>query len=437
LLPVPARWLVVALVATISSTAGAQEPPGIDYDVDNKGWNGISDLVGLAGSAGVELEARAELDWTDLGPGDVLFVMYPTRTLDPVHVAAFLRQGGRVLLADDFGKSDEALARLNVLRHPARTARAGLHNKNPQLPIATPLDKDHPLAEGVRELITNHPSVFSVSPGPDVVLGFSEDEAIVVAGQLGEGRFVALSDPSTLINGMLVFEGNLRFAMNIISFLALPGDDGRPTRIVVVTQDASFRGEPRGALDEAAESSSLNDLLGDVGKFLDELNDYLAPADVLRSLSWSLAALAVLVGAVFIPLRRAREADGSFARPAQGGDERVGAERLLADFEEGRTRNFSFPASVLRETLEAQIADLIGELEPFTTLEPTRVAQRLVDGRATSTEGALAVARAMRRLRKVPTRAQLVVQPTAFISQRDFDDIRQSVAEARRALQRA
>src|SRR5215813_4313817 len=218
-------------VLLFARLAGAQG----DYDVDNRAWNGLADFARLAAGVGITVEAKTEVDWQTLSPDrDAIAILYPTSRVEPVHLTAFLRAGGRLLIGDDFGNSDEALARLGLLRRTAQGVRARRYDQNPNLPIAFPRAQGHPLAREAPELITNHPSTFDAPSGADVVYTFGGQDAVVVAGDLGAGRWVAVSDPSVLINGMLAFDGNLAFALNVIRYLA---PMGRPARIILLTQD--------------------------------------------------------------------------------------------------------------------------------------------------------------------------------------------------------
>src|SRR5436305_1984052 len=70
--------------------------------------------------------------------------------------------------------------------------------------------------------------------------------AAVAAGARGDGRFVALSDPSVLINDMLAFDGNLAFAAKLLDFLA----PVRPGRIILITGDTALTGEPKSRADD-------------------------------------------------------------------------------------------------------------------------------------------------------------------------------------------
>jgi hypothetical protein len=379
-----------------------------DYAVGNREWNGLSELAKIAGARGLSVVETERISWSEIGRGDVLFLVYPTARVEPSHLAAFLRGGGRALVGDDFGRADEALARLGLLRREApRGQRA--HEGNPNLPFAAPAMPEHPLARGVTELATNHPSAFSVSRGPDVVFAYRGGDAVVVAGQLGtpgkEGRFVALSDPSALINGMLAFDGNLTFAVNLLDFLATE----RPGRVVLVTGDASLSGEPVRPPDEDGQPLSANELLAELSLFLDELNDYLAPEELLRLLAASCGAIALLAG-VFLPFRRARDPDARFARVGAAG-EHPGLERLLAELDDDRRdASYAYPSALLKESAEA-------ELE-------ARVAAGGKDRPA--------AARALEALRRLPARGT-VTGPERHVSRRDFVEAHAAVMAARRS----
>lgn len=372
-----------------------------DYAVDSSAWNGLSALVSVAASGGVTVEARAKLAWGDLRAGDVLFVLYPTARVDPVHLAAFLRGGGHALIADDFGKADEALARLGILRHAWRPGTAPSYLDNPNLPYARPLEDGHPLTVGVTELVTNHPSAFSVDSRVDQVFGYGKGEAVVVAGSLGAGRFVALSDPSVLINDMLAFDGNLAFAANLLQYLA----PMRPARIFVLSGDALMTGQPRDVPD-SGQPPSFNEAISQILGFLDELNEYLAPEPVLRAIAVLGGLGVLLVSAIVLPLRRGRDPDASFARvPA----EPPSVERLVEEYDDDLPdRNFAYPAAVLRENVEADLE--------------ARVQSQAADQRGPTL-------RALDLVRRLPPRAAVVTTST-HVSRKAFFQAHDAAAAA-------
>ena len=346
------RTRLVALVALLFAAApAAAQTSGEDYSPSERAWNGLSDFAALARAEGFDVVARQTLAWDELRSTDVVLLLYPTAYIDPSHVAAFLRGGGRLLIADDYGRADEALARLGILRRAPRDPSVRGYRDNPNLPIARPIMSVHPLAQGVDELHTNHPQVFAVSPGPDEVFALGK-ETIVVAGTLGNanGRFIALSDPSILINAMLAWGGNLQFALNVLSFLRPEAAGGR---ILVLSGDVELRGTPIGPKDDPA--GSLEGLIAAVEEVLQGVNDYIGHPTALRGVAYVLALLAVVLGAVWVPLSRRAEPDGAFTRVA---DEGPVYDRLVADYDTTRgDRNFALPAAILRELAEARLPE--------------------------------------------------------------------------------
>jgi hypothetical protein len=419
--------LLLAVVCA-PALARAQETLRPDYDVEQTDWRGFSDLAALAQSVGYEVEAPQEIDWGDLGERDVLFLVYPTQPVDPAHVAAFIRRGGRVLIADDHGRADAALARLGIVRESGSgITRAKRYDGNPALPIAVAWDDGHPLAANASELHTNHPSIFRVAPGPDLVHGFGPDQTVVVAGTLGEGLFVALSDPSVLINGMLLFEGNASFAVNLLRFLRPPGlTEGETSRLVVLSKGFRLTGVPR---EPDAANKSLADVLADIDALLAEANDYLATKQTLDGVGWMVAGLVLLIGLLIVPLRRPREMDGGFARARD--HEGHGFEPLVQHYDRpGSLVSFAYPMALLRERVDQRLAPLCGAADPLTALPPDELVRR-VQGRA-GLDTAQLVARVASRLRKLPPRAHAPSWP--YVSRRDFERLHDEVQDLEKAL---
>src|SRR5690606_28722133 len=128
-------------------------------------------------------------------------------------LSTFIQAGGHAVIADDFGESRDALAALGLLRAEVVTPRATRYQDGRAwAPIALPKGS-HPVARDIDEVVTNHPAALKQLEGATNVIGF-EDAAVVVAGERGTGRYVALSDPSIFINRMLQFPGNVQLATN-------------------------------------------------------------------------------------------------------------------------------------------------------------------------------------------------------------------------------
>jgi hypothetical protein len=427
------RPLAIAVLLALSGTAGTAAASPEDYLPGSRDWNGLSDLARLGEAGGYTIANPEEIPWQDLGENDTLFLIYPTERLEPQHVATFLRRGGRLLIADDFGTADQALARLGIIRQGGETVtNARRYEGNPNLPIAVSWDEGHPLSQGVSELHTNHPAVFQSQPGPEQVFGFGTGQAVVVAGSLGDGRFVALSDPSILINGMLAFDGNLAFAVNLINFLRPLGADKSPDppRLFLLTQGFRLTGEPLDPFEDG-RAHSWNELLSEVDNWLYGLNDWIAPDDVLKRMAWGGALLALVVGAVVLPMRRVRKMDAGFARARDA--ERGGFAEMVSHYDNsGSAVNFAYPMSILRDRVDVRLADLCRSPDPLTALPPDELLTRVQ--RAAGLDAAQALARVAARLRRVPPRSQPQGPVWPYVSRREFERIHEDVQDLERLL---
>lgn len=340
-----------------------------DYDADSERWNGINTLTAVAKGVGLQVEAVDSIEWEDLGTGDILVILYPRDRLDPGHVAGFIRNGGHLLLADDFGDSTEAIGRLGMLRDHAVGVRApSFYQDLAYVPVATPLIADHPLVVGVSELATNHPAVLTQINGPDLVFGFGPNEGVIAAGALGRGRFIVSSDPSIFINRMLQFQGNLQFTVNAFRFL---NREGTTRRAVILANDFDLYGEPETSLDDGTVAGTMGNILGELNRWLDERNDYLLTAPGILAVAIILAILIALVAVASLPLKRKGLFDGSWTRPSAVVNNGI-SPGAIADFaaivnahDSNAKQNFLLPATVIRDTVDARLSRLLGEPEPL------------------------------------------------------------------------
>ncbi len=227
-----APW-ALSIVALGASSVGAQ-----DFDPQNAGWNGLRDLLGAADEAGVLLDTPAEIDVSALDATDALLIVHPTEPLPRGSLTAFLRAGGRVAVADDFGHADAFLRGYGIARHePNLGEDVLLLRGNPALPIARARAR-HPLMEEVDALVANHPTVLTHQALQPIAAFDESSEALVLAGAIEEGRLAAIGDPSLFINNMMRFRGNRRFARNLLRYL----DAGRGGRILLATPGVPLRG---------------------------------------------------------------------------------------------------------------------------------------------------------------------------------------------------
>ena len=249
-------------------------PAAADYRVDSTAWDGLSALAAIASDGGCPVTSARSIEWNRLTGTDVLWLVYPTTPIDVAQLEGFLRAGGRVVIADDFGSAAPVFTRLGITRHESPVPDALAFHGRAQMPVASPTGKTT-LAGATRALVTNHPAWLSGGPPPSYE--FSPGAAAVIEGVWDGGSFVALSDPSVLINNMLELPEDRLFAAALVASTCRPGVD----RILLVTGDALEHGSSptelvgapvraRGPIGDRVESAlhDLNEALHELGSRL-------------------------------------------------------------------------------------------------------------------------------------------------------------------------
>jgi len=237
----PRTLLAVLAVAVVLATAVGASTSGAAFSAYNPAWDGASDLRGVATDAGAEVDLiRNTSAYDGADPNDtVAVVLSPDRPYTPGEYArlrSFVRAGGTILVAEDFGPGGNGL--LEALNASARFDGGPLRDERnyyraPALPEAGNVS-DHPLTDGVETLTLNYGT--PVEPGNATVLvrtseyGYVDrnrnedlDDSetlrsypVATVEPVGEGRVVAVGDPSLLINAMIDREGNRAFATNVL-----------------------------------------------------------------------------------------------------------------------------------------------------------------------------------------------------------------------------
>jgi len=243
------RTFIVLLLVGIWPTSRARADD--DFAVQNRSWNGLSDFLSLVVESGVKAELVERIDMGSLSVDDALLIIHPTNEL-PIHASArFMKRGGRLAVLDDFGASYGFLYAFEfgrsapVVRRNTRRLR-----NNDNLLVARPTAR-HPLAEKVSALVTNHPqTLYHSELKPIFAFDTSRSSALILVGAVGEGRLIAISDSSLLINNMLEFPGNRVFARNLIRYLT----KDNLGRLFIAIGDATLidshiRFAPRDSLD--------------------------------------------------------------------------------------------------------------------------------------------------------------------------------------------
>jgi hypothetical protein len=193
------------------------------FDLTSADWEGCAEFVHLARSElGAErVVVAAPLDLHELSPDDGLVIFSPAQALPVEDLSKFMRAGGRVVLLDDFGRGDSLLKHFGIERIAGPASPVEKLRHNPQFAMAEPAST-HPVVTDITRVVTNHPTGL-VHPALSPVLKIrvetgNGDVAIAVAGLVGQGRLLAVGDPSIVMNSMLRYAGNKSFARGIIHY---------------------------------------------------------------------------------------------------------------------------------------------------------------------------------------------------------------------------
>jgi hypothetical protein len=416
--------LVLALVA---GTARAADIP--DYDPHSQAWNGLTSFVALAEGMGLDVTPVASLDWNDLTRDDILFLVYPLQRVEPNRLSQFVQAGGNVVIADDYGESKDALAALGLLVDLG-TPRASRYYKDHLFaPIASP-EKDHALTAGVTEIVTNHPAAFKSVSGATSVIGF-EDGALVVVGERGTGKFVAVSDPSIFINQMQrdPFAGNVQLAANILRYLRR----GEQARVVLVRGDTPMYGVPRPFIDDP-RGGAVGKSVAQLNAWLENAHEWLLTPAAMKGLAAALAALLLVLAVLALPVRRGPRIDGGwlrFRRPSRRDEPHglVGG----ADRSSLRDPSLLVVATLLRDQVQSILEGMLARSEPLYTMSEAELVAGVSSAKGTG--AGVALARVYRKLRALPSRSQAAAPwSTGHLPRREFDALYRDVAELCRTL---
>lgn len=229
--------VVLGLVVGSATSATA-------FGAYNARWDGASTLRAQADATGVEHRiVRNTTAYRTVTADDaVAIVLSPDRAYAPrdrQHIRRFVRRGGTLVVAEDYGDGGDELLRAvgATARFDGRPLRdERYHYRSPAMPRARNVtDADGGPTAGVTALTLNHGT--ALDPGNATVLAWSSgyayldadgsedvsgDESlgarpVVAVESVGQGTVVAVADPSLFINAMLDRADNRRFARNLLS----------------------------------------------------------------------------------------------------------------------------------------------------------------------------------------------------------------------------
>lgn len=354
-------WACALLCFVLSSSTTAAQPSALaaDFNPKSDAWTGLSRFVSLAEAQGIEIELTDTVDWDEQRPDQPIFLIYPTQGLEIANAANYVVDGGRILIADDFGASPAFLDRLDVSRINVDMGELP-HDRfvhgNRALPVFEPTGR-HPLLEGVDTVVANHPAVLLNVGGP--VIEYAEGGGLVYDMNLGKGKVVLLADASLVINHMLGVGDNATLVQNSLDYLC---SDAQPCRAKLIVRDFEQYGRyvPREPHDDRPDT--LSSQLDAFNELISDFMEQMPAGRLLYYLSILLAGgLALYLAAVF-RLRAARPyseyVDNSTHDVPQPQSE---FDWNLSRFGDGgRETNYALPLAILKEVFEELFLDDLG-----------------------------------------------------------------------------
>ncbi len=251
-------YATVAVVAVaIALLSVSMVAPAIsateDFSIFNSGWNGTSGLAVMAYRTGklvptFEVESTGteitvtQAALTTIAPDPrtgALIILGPTKEFTDAEgklVGDFVRDGGRLVLADDFGTGNSLLSKMGAgSRFSGQLVMDLAFEKQPEFSVVFDIAPD-PLMTNISTLLFNHPSSVTVNTSTTAVIARSSVASwrdvngnrlqdpgepmgpfpLVARERLGLGTILLLSDPSVLINGMMEYMDNDAFAENLV-----------------------------------------------------------------------------------------------------------------------------------------------------------------------------------------------------------------------------
>jgi len=227
--------MVIALVYAASTSSAA-------FGVYNSQWDGAGELQNVAADAGTNVTVGTNVSQypTTDADGTVAVVLSPTESYSQTErerVAAFVQNGGTLVVAEDYRPHGNTL--LAAVGADARFDGRALYDnqnyyRNSSFPEATPAG-DYPETAGVDTVVLNYGT--TVRPGDATTLVNTSEYAyldtngnaeldneeqlasrpVVTSESVGDGRVIAVADPSIFVNAMLERGDNRRFVQNLLA----------------------------------------------------------------------------------------------------------------------------------------------------------------------------------------------------------------------------
>ncbi len=264
-------FIVLALTVPILTT-------DTDFSIYNTGWNGCSKLTVRTDKIGellpeisvknidadTQIVHNSFINYDRESNKSSILIIGPSLTFsdkEANYIQHFLLDGGKILLANDFGTGNDLLKKINATTRFSSFLLIDLaYEKKPQYGVVFDF-QEHSITSNVSRLLLNHATTLLVGGNTTVLASSSTgswldnnlngkmDERerkgplpVLAIERYGEGELILLSDPSVLINLMYKYLDNSVFNENLLGYLG----NGRDVVII----DESHR-------DSTESSSSI------------------------------------------------------------------------------------------------------------------------------------------------------------------------------------
>jgi hypothetical protein len=254
-----AAVVIVALLISVPLLNTTKE----DFSTYNTAWNGASDAKALASSDGYTTSSVLALSEIGTSGHGVLFMLNPNSSVgfsasDASTLQSFVRNGGVLVLANNFGNGNAVLSGLGVLGEARFNGSLLEDNLSKGVNAALPLITDVTVS-GLHELYFNYGTALDVSGTNVTVLARSAPTSyllapgggnatvnattgahpVLVTLDYGNGRIVLLSDPSVFSNDMLGQADNQQLLTSMFANLT-----GGNTAVPIMFDESHFASPP-------------------------------------------------------------------------------------------------------------------------------------------------------------------------------------------------
>ncbi len=346
------RTLIVLLL--VGSWTTSRVHADNNFSAYNHSWNGLSEFISLVVEKGVKAEPIERIEIGTLSRDDALLIVHPTNELPIYGLTRFMKNGGRLAVLDDYGASQRFLRAFGFGRFsPVVGKNTRRLRNNDHLLIATAAAR-HPLSIEVNALVANHPQTLHHNElKPVFVFEPSRRSALVLVGAVGEGRLIAISDSSLLINNMLEFRGNRVFAGNLVRYLT----KNNLGRLFIAVGDA--------ALIDSDRAFAPRDSLDGIRQALRLLARHQLSPLTIHTLAAIVLTLLLLVAATALPRTSPYVAYADLIKRPEVMAGFWGSVRFFSQ----RGRNLLNPLMVFRFEFQEAIQKRLGLAEMPTTLD--------------------------------------------------------------------